>query len=107
MSQYLLLEFDDDEQCAALVQKISTRTTIRVKGIFQKPRTYCKCPIMSDTEQRSQVTRGQKYGWWVHRVCGRAHGYAQSPRNLFGTKTALSLANSEPTANYPISGLGK
>lgn len=82
MSQFLLLEFDNDEQCAKLMEQLKTKTTIHIRGLFQKPRTHCKCPPMTDLEQRGQITRGSKYGWWVHRACGRAHGRYQTPRNL-------------------------
>lgn len=111
MAQYLLLEFDDDAQCAALMQKISTRTTIRVRGLFQKPKSQCKCPPMSDTEQRGQITKGVKFGWWVHRQCGKAHGKYQLPRNLLfsddthprDVDTYLYYSRDEPMREFPVS----
>lgn len=111
MSQFMLLEFDNDELAAKFMTQLETKTTIHVRGLFQKPRTHCKCPEMSDTEMRGQITRGQKFGWWVHRTCGRAHGRFQTPRNLLyplGTHprdvdTYLHLDNTEDARQWPMS----
>lgn len=82
MARYLLLEFDADSQCDALVTKLADKKTIRVVGMFQKPTKFCSCPKMDDLQQRGQVTRGERFGWWVHRSCRKAHGLHQSPKNL-------------------------
>lgn len=108
MARYLLIEFDNDAQCDALVEKLSDKSTMRVRGMFQKPRSFCTCPPMTDTQQAGQITRGQLFGWWVHRGCKKAHGRNQSPRNLLydghprDNPAYLHTKDGEPSHPYPI-----
>jgi hypothetical protein len=51
-------------------------------ALFAVPTLECECP-KNDVANPIRTTRGEKYGWWVHRVCGKPvpNGW-QSPRNL-------------------------
>lgn len=121
MGRYVLLEFDDDDAAERYVEKILGRAVemsrkkgaklVRVRGYFARPNTYCECGILSPLEQREQVVRGVRYGWWVHRRCRKARRGPHTPRNLLdpaGTPTAhmdafLHLTDGGlPVANHPI-----
>ena len=105
MAQYLLLEFDNDAQCKKLIEKIvAADRGFRVRGLFQKPTKLCECGPINPLDQHREVTRGAKFGWFVHRACRRAVKGPVSPRNLWeGPEAWLSLHSpDEPTANYPI-----
>lgn len=108
MARYLLIEFDNDYQCDLLMDKLTEKATMRVVGMFQKPRSFCSCPPMTDSEQTGQITRGEKFGWWVHRKCKRAHGHIQSPRNLLyeghprNNPAFLQTKGNGLTTPYPI-----
>jgi hypothetical protein len=105
MSQYLLIEFDDDNQCAALIEKLKGKKTFRTVGLFQKPRKFCECPPMSDLQQSRETARGARFGWWVHRACSRARKAPQAPRNLLESIDAPAREQNlflHLTPNYPL-----
>ncbi len=76
MTQYLLLEVDlDDDRVAKLVDKLDSPESLRIVGIFQVPRTRCKCPDDRFNRHGGKLSSlGTKYRWWVHRECGRPTG---------------------------------
>lgn len=91
MGRYLLLEFDNDAQAEGFADKVRAASDrgqpYRLKGIFGKPRTVCTCPDMDKPEKiyRGHVGRwvvGRKFGWTVHRGCGRAKPGTQWPYNI-------------------------
>lgn len=81
--KYVLLEFDSDDDADAFASTMQSvmeepTQTIRVKGIFKKPSQFCTCLKPGD-----KSVRGQKWGWWIHRDCGKPQkGQWQHPRNL-------------------------
>lgn len=103
MARYVLVEFENDkdaEEFAGAIergQKIvypvphpeeegeynvhSPSGNYRVRALFAKPTKFCECTLGADEEPVS--ARGKKWGWWVHRKCGRPRkGNCQHPRNL-------------------------
>lgn len=49
-----------------------------VRAVWKKPTQFCECANPGE-----KSARGQKWGWWVHKDCGKAKkGNFQSPRNL-------------------------
>jgi hypothetical protein len=91
MPRYLLIEFDVDKQAEQFMAKVDAGTErgqpYRVRGLFAKPRRVCTCPGMDQPEKlrRGSLSRwavGPKYGWFVHRGCGRAKPGTQWPFNL-------------------------
>jgi hypothetical protein len=87
MPRYVLIEFDDNAQADAFVAKTLLKeekgAKYRVIGLFAKPRNFCQCPPSSQRQVASETARGVKYGWMVHRNCGRPRREAShSPRNL-------------------------
>lgn len=79
---YVLVEFDQDSQAEALMEKLRNRSSFRVVGLFKKPTKFCECPPMSDLQQSREVTLGERFGWRVHRSCRRARRAPQAPKNL-------------------------
>jgi hypothetical protein len=53
-------------------------------AMFAVPTLYCECPP-STTENPHRITRGAKFGWWMHRQEGcmkpKPNSW-QSPKNL-------------------------
>jgi hypothetical protein len=95
MSRYVLVEFESNEAADQFVAKTIAKTArgahYRVIGFFAKPRNFCECGPLTERQQGSEVTRGAKYGWMVHRRCGRPRRQAShSPRNLM-----------DPVGTYP------
>lgn len=80
MAKYVLVEFannDEAEAFASTIADAGEASSLTVRAIFQKPTQYCECP------PSDKSVRGKKYGWWVHKVCGKPkRGQWQHPRNL-------------------------
>jgi len=80
--KYVVLEFDSDDDADAFASTMQTvheepTQTIRVRGIFKKPSQFCECPPSKTS------VRGQKWGWWIHKDCGKPkRGQWQHARNL-------------------------
>lgn len=120
MGRYVLLEFDNDELASAFVEKTLGQAVeksrkkgaqlVRVRGFFARPKNYCECGPLSALEQREQVVRGVRYGWWVHRTCRKAIRGAHTPRNLLDPQNTparqrdafLHINERGPIANHPI-----
>lgn len=105
MAQYLLIEFDNDAQCAALMDKLEDKSTMRAVGLFQKPKRFCECGFLSDLEQSQQVTRGQRFGWWIHRNCRLPRPGPVSPRNLLEPEELPAKDRNifvSLTSNFPL-----
>lgn len=85
MARWLLLEFDDDAQCEAMMAKIQEQTAAgkayRLKGLFAKPTKFCECPP-EPRRQQPDLVRGERYGWVVHRLCRKAWPMPVWPKNL-------------------------
>ena len=76
----ILIEVDSDEAADKLAAKFATLSTARVAGIFQVPRTRCKCPDDMTGRHRGKLSsRGVRFKWWVHRGCGKVSGGNLSP----------------------------
>lgn len=82
MASYVLVEFDNDDQAQKLIDQLETKESMRAVGLFRKPTKFCECPPLFGSQQSSEITRGDRFGWWVHRACRRARKAPQSPRNL-------------------------
>lgn len=90
MAQYVLIQFDSNEEAAGFVKTLEWDTvgSVQVVGIFQKPTLFCECPTPSEKSKR-----GAKWGWWLcmNQGCGKPkRGQFQQPRNQTepeGTRT--------------------
>lgn len=95
MPRYVLVEFESNEQAERFVAKTLEREAqgakYKVIGFFAKPRNFCKCGPISDSQYSKECSRGTKYGWMVHVKCGRPRKqFSHSPRNLL-----------DPTGTHP------
>jgi len=81
MAKYVLLEFNNDEEAdgfTGMIVGASVTGSLTIKAVFKKPTQFCECVVKSD-----KSVRGRKWGWWVHKECGRPkRGIWQHPRNL-------------------------
>jgi hypothetical protein len=79
MAKYLLLEFDRDEDAEAFASTLEAdNTTIHAVGMYKKPTLFCDC-----TDSGEKSVFGSKWGWFVHKVCGRPRRSVwQGPKNL-------------------------
>lgn len=86
MARYVLVAFEDNAEAdkfvnAAKVYATDERTSMsevfgEVVGVFFKPTQFCECPTLGN------MSRGKKFGAWVH-TCGKpVRGQWQHPRNL-------------------------
>ena len=80
----------------------------RAVGVYRVPTQFCSC--MSDAKEKMKAwSRGQKYGWWIHRDCGKPSthwatglGSRMSSvlgRNLLGIKAPENWQDPELTSN--------
>jgi len=80
MAKYVVVEFANDEEAdafAATLADAGAASSLSVKGVFKKPTQFCTCP------PSDKSVRGKKYGWWVHKDCGKPkRGQWQHARNL-------------------------
>ena len=80
MGYLLLVEFDNEDQAQVMIKRFHKATKagkpFRMLGIFKtpKPEEMCTCLITSETQRKNEVARGQKYGWYIHKPCGKARG---------------------------------
>ncbi len=104
MAMYLLIEFDDDAQAEALLEKVRGRRSFRPVGLFKKPTLFCECGPIPDSQAGHQITRGERWGIYVHRACRRARKAPQAPRNLLESDARASDRNFfiHLTPNYPL-----
>lgn len=90
--KYVVLEFDSDDEADSFSEALNAvgyvlsasekssmwKVYPRVKGIFRKPSQFCEC-----AKPGEKSVRGAKWGWWIHRDCGKPkRGQWQHPRNL-------------------------
>jgi hypothetical protein len=81
--KYVMIEFDDDGKAEGFIKKIeaSAAPDYRVAAVYQEPKTYCVCPI-TDNYHKNQVSRGAKFGWWVHTNCRKPRKGGHQLQNL-------------------------
>ncbi len=86
MGRFVGLYFEDNGDADKFIEEWNEPTDAisgrELVALFAVPTQFCECPHDDRTNPRRQV-RGQKYGWWVHRDCGKplVNGF-QHPRNL-------------------------
>jgi len=102
MSMYLLIEFDNDVQARSLITRLEGKLGMKAVGLFKKPTKFCECPPMSDLQQSREVTRGDLFGWRVHRACRRARKAPQAPKNLLEAGPQSSHDIFLHLSTYPI-----
>lgn len=98
----ILIEVDDDEAAEKLVARFNERKTARVAGMFQVPKSRCRCPNHDirfgrqvPAEKRS--LRGRMFGWWVHDKCGRPTHGQQLTKNLIKPEGVTHSVQAPPT----------
>ena len=80
MAHILLVEFDNPEQAQEMIKRFHKASRagkpFRLLGVFKtpEPEDMCKCAITSDTQRKNEVARGAKYGWYIHKPCGKPRG---------------------------------
>lgn len=95
MARVVLLEFEDDGAAERFVDHMSNRNGAgalnqasiaiaysSVTHVFAKPVNFCKCNLPNKTP-KGTFGKGKKFGWWVHKKCGRP---LERP---WGTETGL------------------
>ena len=91
--KYILIEVDDSKVASALLKKLKqiTNRGARVVGFFVTPDDdFCTCGALGDRQQAVETVRGAKYGWIVHRVCGKPRSHsAYHPANLLEAKLPI------------------
>jgi hypothetical protein len=98
MAKYVLIAFDDDSTADSFANSLkSPDTTVHLVSVHKRPTQFCECPNPPD-----RSVRGEKWGWWVHRDCGRPKkGMWQTPKNLLAPNESarerqLTLSIVEP-----------
>lgn len=81
MSQFILVEFDDDDKAETFRAKLKDKVGIRLAGVYQIPRSWCTCPFQIKGENRP-VSRGKRFGWWVCGWCKKPRPGTHQVRNL-------------------------
>ena len=80
MGYLLLVEFDDEKQAQTMIRRFHKAAKLgrplRMLGVFKtpEPKDMCTCVIASDTQRKNEVSRGAKYGWYMHKPCGKPRG---------------------------------
>jgi hypothetical protein len=91
MVMSVLVEFADDAKAKAFVEKINGAyealpedppRKIRAVGIWKIPTKHCECSTQGVKMNISGYTRGKKYGWWVHNICGRPSRFWTKARDV-------------------------
>lgn len=102
MSRYVLVEFDDNDDADSFLKefekgevfwmhkdfiyKANVPMLTRIRGMFGKPTKFCDCPDVTPDADKS--VQGAKWGWWLHRVCGKPKkGRWQHPKNMLDPET--------------------
>ncbi|MCA1799991.1 MAG: hypothetical protein LC687_05300 [Actinobacteria bacterium] len=85
MAKYLLIEFDSDESCDKLRDRMDKATeggaNYRVTGEFKVPVEWCSCERPKGYK-KGEVARGKKYGWHIHAECRKARKGTHQLTNL-------------------------
>lgn len=101
MARYLVLEFIDNDQAEAFLQKIDEQTKAgrgyRVVGMFSPPKLFaCQCPISSGTGnalyRSPKAERGARFGWWVCGKCGKPRPGGHQLNNLLPLSQLMGRA---------------
>lgn len=73
MTQYLVIEIDNDETAKNLRIKLRAIEPrgVRILGVFIGPRDYCKCGRVDGRYHRQENVIGSKFGWLLHWGCKR------------------------------------
>jgi hypothetical protein len=88
VARYVLVAFDSDAEADAFANAMTIEggvfymgqdthfknvnpVTAFVRGLWQKPTKYCSCTSADMKGRKETYTRGKKYGWWVHNICGK------------------------------------
>ncbi len=89
MGRFVGLYFEDNEKGERFAEQMKDADSKgvpfpsggQIVALFAVPTMFCECPE-NPTKPRRQV-RGSKYGWWVHKECGKPMANSfQHPRNL-------------------------
>ncbi len=98
----ILIEVDDDETAEQLIERLSGKSTWRIAGWFQVPRTRCQCVGYHEggnhrvpNYKRSVI--GRKYKWRVHDKCGRPSGGLMTLKNLMPPLSRVFGDQGQPT----------
>jgi hypothetical protein len=89
VTKLVVLEFLSDEEADTFVGAQTTG----VVGVFKKPTQFCTCTrdgrraAYDSAHNRFWLTKGQKYGWYVCKLCGKPPFIMrQTPKNLIQPK---------------------
>lgn len=105
MAHMILIEISDDVQVQAFMEEVSDQDEVviatssaktpmraRVRGLYRIPTKFCEDPpeVRSEANKNPNrgtnmetSARGEKYGWWIKRCCGKPlKGMMQMPHNL-------------------------
>jgi hypothetical protein len=86
MAKYVVLAFDNDEEADSFSSTIinagpapeGSHQSLNVVGVFKRPTLFCECTTKDD-----KSVRGAKWGWWLHKACGKPkRGMTHHPWNL-------------------------
>jgi hypothetical protein len=83
MARLVILEFEDNDAAERFTQSMNNRlgpgslpqasvamAYADVIAVFAKPTKFCECPA-STKKSLSSFGKSKKYGWYVHRTCGK------------------------------------
>jgi len=127
MARYVLLSFDDNAEAERFIEAVKQRDVffsaanpngeggsygyfsdnVFTRAVWGKPVKFCECTNPGDNS-----VLGAKFGWWVHRPCGRPKkGQWQHPKNLIEPLThprerSAYLGIEEPTRPTVLERLG-
>jgi hypothetical protein len=98
MVMAVLIEFADDAKAKAFVEKVNggyhaieddgpdvengVRPPRFVVGIWKIPTKFCTCASEGVRMKIQGYTRGKKFGWWVHNICGKPSQFWVKARDV-------------------------
>lgn len=93
MARLVVLYFEDNEAAeAAMVETLGASPV----GLYGIPTQFCTCPPYEQNRRTNAF--GAKYGWLVHRECGKAKGHSQiGLKNLYKGPLPVQLNSFHPT----------
>lgn len=81
MARLVVVDFDDNAQADAFIDKLKGKKSFRVVGLFARPTSWCECPKPTGYA-KNEVVLGGRYGWWIHRLCRKPRRGTHQANNL-------------------------
>ena len=102
MATYLLLRFENDEDCNTAILKDELTGHPEVMATYKAPTVFCECASDSSVPMRKQAWgRGIKWGWWVCNFCNKPSKSSVSPTFFADTDFGFNLMEPNSLKDVP------